>query len=233
MTLLALLPALLAAFQTLAPGGYRMTLPVPGASEPMPVALIVPRGYDGTEPRPLVLALHPGGTRFPFYGGAFMDQVVAPGLYDLDPIIVAPDCPTQSWSDPVSEEAVLTLMKRVMAEFNVDPQRVLVTGFSMGGRGAWFMSARHTDLFTAAIVMAGSMGGQPLDTLGAIPTYVIHSRDDEVVPFGPAERGVRDLERQGRTVRFQALDGPGHFDMNEYVEPLRRAADWIADRWND
>jgi predicted peptidase len=55
------------------------------------------------------------------------------------------------------------------------------------------MSARHPDVFTAAIPVAGSSGDEPLDRLGKIPTYVIHSRDDEVVPFAPDERVALEL----------------------------------------
>jgi len=81
--------------------------------------------------------------------------------------------------------------------------------------------------------MAGSTGDQPVESLAHVPTYVIHSRDDEVVPFRPAETTVRELDRLDRTVRFEAIDGAGHFDMGSYVEPLQRAARWIVDRWND
>jgi hypothetical protein len=54
-----------------------------------------------------------------------------------------------------------------------------------------------------------------------------------VVPFAPADRTARDLERIGRTIRFEALDGPGHYDMAAYVPSLRRAAEWIRDRWTE
>ena len=57
------------------------------------------------EPRPLVVALHPGGNRVAFYGSRFMQQVVIPGLSDLGAVIVAPDCPAASWTDPAAEGA--------------------------------------------------------------------------------------------------------------------------------
>lgn len=194
-------------------------------------ALSIPDGYDASRPRPLVLALHPGGERTPYYGSAFLRGVVAPALSDLDAILVAPDCPTRAWSDPATERAVLALLQSVMDDYAVDRRRILVTGFSLGGRGTWFMAARHSDFFTAAIPIAGAVGSEPPDKLGTIPTYVIHSRNDEVVPFAPAERLARDLEEQGRAVKFEALTGLGHFQMRGYVEPLRRAGAWVAERW--
>ena len=38
----------------------------------MPYALSIPANYDETEPRPLVLALHPGGKQGSYYGSTNM-----------------------------------------------------------------------------------------------------------------------------------------------------------------
>jgi predicted peptidase len=157
---------------------------------------------------------------------------VLPALGDLDPIIIAPDCPTRSWTDPVAERAVMTLVEKVLADYQIDRRRILVTGFSLGGRGTWFMASRHSDLFTAAIPMAARVGDEPVDRLGAIPTYVIHSRDDEVSPFSPAEINAQALEALGRPVKFEALRGVTHFEMGGYIESLSRAGRWVTERWN-
>ena len=64
-----------------------------------------------------------------------------------------------------------------------------------------------------------------------MPTYVIHSRRDQVVPFAPAERNAQELERLGRVVKFEALSDPTHFEMGAYAPALRRAMQWVAARW--
>jgi predicted peptidase len=216
--------------QPTASGTYTMTFLVPDFG-PMRYALTLPRGYNPRQPRPLVLALHPGGERFPGYGGAFVQQVVAPGLNALAAIIIAPDVPTRAWTDAVAERAVLALVRSVMDNFNIDRSRVLVTGFSLGGRGTWFLSSRHPDVFTAAIVMAGSPGDEPFDRLASVPTYVIHSRDDEVAPFEPTQRAVAELKRLDRTVEFEPLVGLTHYQMGAYVDSLERGGRWIVNRW--
>ena len=53
---------------------------------------------------------------------------------------------------------------------------------------------------------------------------MIHSRDDEVVEFEPTEKTVKELQRLGRKIEFEPLEGVGHFNMNMYVDPLSRAA---------
>jgi predicted peptidase len=194
--------------------------------------LSMPGGHDPRKPRPLVLVLHPGGERMPYYGDQVMRQIFLPGLGALDAIMVAPDCPTRAWSDPAAEQAVTALIDRVIAAHAVDPRRILVTGYSLGGSGTWFLSSRHPDRYTAAIVLAGRTE-EPLERLGKVPTYIIHSRDDEVVPFAQAERRAAELSSLGRVVKFEALQGPGHYAMRGYVGALQRASRWVADRWEE
>jgi predicted peptidase len=192
--------------------------------------LAVPGGYDASRPRPLVVALHPGGGGAPYYGDGFMRSVFLPGLRDLAPVMIAPDVPARSWTDPRSEQAVMALVSAISGEFAIDPRRVLVVGFSLGGSGTWYLSSRHSDRFTGAIVMAGRSEQPPAD-LAKIPTFVIHSRDDEVVPFAQAEARVRALERLERPVGFEALAGIGHYEMGGYVDALQRAGRWMSERW--
>ena len=66
--------------------------------------LSVPGDYDRSRPRPLVLALHPGGGGTPFYGAEYLRSVFLPGLRDLAPIMVAPDAPGGSWTDSRAEQ---------------------------------------------------------------------------------------------------------------------------------
>ena len=212
------------------PGIHELTFAMRGGGS-MLYAISVPRTYDANVPVPLVLVLHSGGERMRYYGSAFMRLLVAPALGDLRAIMVAPDCPTNAWSDAASEEAVMALVDDVLGHFNIDRRRVLVTGFSLGGRGTWFMASRHADVFTAAIPMASSPGDLPIDRLATMPTYIIHSRDDEVSPFAPDERLAKQLIEMGRPVRFQALYGLGHFEMYRYVDALRGAGRWVADQW--
>ena len=203
--------------------------PLPDLGE-MRYAISIPDG-DPSEPVPLILALHPGGGRTPYYGGMFMQQIVAPAVRDWNAIIVAPDCPTRAWNSDIADRAVIALLDDVLANHAIDRERILVTGFSLGGGGSWFMATHHPDLFTGAIVMAGSPRDNPLEALDEMPIAVIHSHDDEVVAFEPARRAVESLEARDHPVRFTELRGVGHYTMGNYIEPLRDAGEWIKEQW--
>ena len=229
MTLLALaLAAQLAQTRTAHVEHLKVDVPEVGT---VTYGLAVPGDYDASRPRPLVLTLHPGGSGA-YYGSWYMESIVIPALKQLDAIMIAPDCPGRGWAEAKSERAVLALVDKIFSDYSIDRRRVLVTGYSMGGRGTWFFSSHHADLFTGAIAMAASTGDEPVDRLGRIPTYIIHSRDDQVSPFAPAERNARQLESLGRPVTFEALRGLTHFEMGGYIESLTRAGRWIAARWN-
>ena len=186
---------------------------------------------SGRDPVPLILVLHPGGARTAYYGSSFMRGIVEPALRDWNAIIVAPDAPTRSWASDVSEQSVVALVEEVAARYAIDRNRVLVTGFSLGGRGTWFFATRHADLFTGAIPIAGSAGEDSLDGLGSMPIHIVHSRDDEVVPYGPAAEAAAKLEELGHPVRLTELSGVGHFTMGAYIAALQQAGDWMMDQW--
>ena len=191
----------------------------------------VPTATDPAEPRALVLVLHPGG-RGEYYGSSFMQSIVEPALRSWGAIVVAPDVPDRSWSTERSERAVMALIADVRGRHAIDPARVLVTGFSMGGGGTWYLAARQPEVFTGAIVMAGSARSADLADV-RVPVYLIHSPDDEVVPFAGAEEAYRTLSARGHPVELRVLPGYGHYMMGAYVPALRVAGAWMLERWSE
>ena len=189
----------------------------------------VPATTGGDAPRALVLVLHPGD-RGEYYGSSFMQSIVEPALRSWDAVIVAPDVPDRSWATARSERMVTALIEHVRSRHSIDPDRILVTGFSMGGGGTWYLAARHPELFTGAIVMAGSPRDVDLTAL-TMPLYIIHSPEDEVVPFVGAEEAYRALAARSHPVELRVLPGFGHYRMGAYVPALRLAGEWMLERW--
>ena len=210
------------------PGLHNTTIEVDGVGT-VTYGIWIPRDYDPAEPRPLVLALHPGGSRGPYYGTQFLRGVVGPALQDWGAIIVAPDAPDRRWDNETSERGVLALLDDVIDRYAINTERILVTGFSLGGRGTWYMASRHPDLFAAAIPMAARSSSDDAARVGDMPVFIIHARNDEVVPFEPAEQLAHDMEERGQTVSFLPLEGVGHFQMG--APPLREAGEWVVARW--
>jgi poly(3-hydroxybutyrate) depolymerase len=118
-----------------APGLHELTLTLAGGQTVRYTLLVPP--HSGERRLPLVVALHYGGKVTPFYGRGIVEGLVQPALAELGAAIVAPDALDQGWDDPLDEGAVLALMDHLLASLPIDRRRVLVTGYSMGGVGAW------------------------------------------------------------------------------------------------
>jgi predicted peptidase len=216
----------------------------------------VPRTPPDEAGYPLVLALHYSagrGAAQEYFGLTFAGQLVLPALEELKAVTVVPDAPEGSWAHPQSERMVLAVIEAVRKEFPIDSRRTLVMGYSMGGAGAWYFAANHPALFRAAIPIAAmplvtpatdaraaaaavqaaldAPGAAWAETLKGVPVYVIHSRDDEVVPFEPLERAVETLRARGARVTLAPVDGIPHHLTSAYIEPLADAVAWIRKVW--
>jgi predicted peptidase len=204
--------------EVLQPANHRYTLALPAN-----------RG-DG-QLLPLILALHYAGHGAPFYGRGLLEGVVEPALRDLGALIAAPDCPGPDWTHPRSEAGLLALLDHLHSAYPLDPCRTLIAGYSMGGHGAWHLAARHPDRFAAALVMAAWPPPAALAEPWRVPLYVIHSRQDEVVPLAQTEHAVRQLQAQGAPLEWVVLQGISHYDTYRFVAPLQAAVPWIEQAW--
>ena len=118
----------------------------------------------------------------------------------------------------------------------IDGQRTLVTGFSMGGSGAWFFAQTHPEVFRAAIPMAAAPRAEGNDMAATVapvkmPVYAIHSRADRSVPLDRVERGVKALQAQGGNVTLMLIDDIAHNMIPGFIEPLAAAMPWVKQVW--
>jgi predicted peptidase len=219
-----------AELKKLPPGVHKETADVPGVGS-LKYAIEVPGGYDGKTPVPLVLVLHYGydGARPDPYTGKDMIEAFRPGLSELHAIVIAPDALGGRWIDAKNEQAAVWLTKGAMKTYAIDPKRVVITGFSLGGEGTWFIGSRHQDLFTGAIPVAAPVAGD--DAAWKIPVYVIHSDADDVVSYAAAKRHAEAVRAKGAKLEFKTLSGLSHFKTGSYGPHLRDAVTWLQAEW--
>ena len=176
---------------------------------------------------PLVLALP--------YAGApaasareYYDVLAGPGLRELGAVVVVPVAFDGNWNTPAAVSAIASFVEAAVEAWPVDPGRVVVTGYSNGGNGAWAQAEQHGDLYSAAIPM-GSYA--PTDPPTRVPLYVVHGRDDELFPAARAERAAEQVARAGGQVTVEVLPY-SHFQAGRYAAALARAATWLErDVW--
>lgn len=211
-----------------APGIYNRVL-----SPDQRYTLLIPTGYNAGQPAPLILSLHYGGIVVPYYGSRLLEVLVSPALEDLGAIIVAPEAVAQGWDNAESEKQVLDLIREIKANYAIDESKTLVTGFSLGGRGAWYLAARHPDVFRAAIPISASPEEDATEVNWQVPLLVIHSVADEVVAFEPVETTVRALKEVDVQIEMIVVQDVTHYQVELFVEPLRAALPWIRKAWGE
>jgi predicted peptidase len=214
----------------LSPGGHSLTL-LRSTEPPIHYAISIPPNYSPTARVPLILALHfgVGGGSADGAGRDVLEILVRPALAELGAIIVAPDSLRGDWSTAENERAVNALLDGVLASYNVDAKKIVVTGFSMGGAGTWHFAEKYPERFSAAIPVAGR---PPASAAGwRLPVLAIHSRDDQVAPIGPTETRIAELQKSGAHAELIALTGITHFETYRFVAGLRRAVPWLREIW--
>lgn len=178
--------------------------------------LSLPSGYNQSKARwPLLLFLHGAGER-----GNNIRQVAKHGPPKQASqnkrgygafIVVSPQCPRGSqWSDKKQLELLGKLIDHIKAHYRVDPDRVYLTGLSMGGYGTWHLAAAMPGRFAAIAPICG--GGNPdhAARIAGIPVWAFHGAKDRVVPVSQSQQMVDAVKARGGNVQFTVYPDAGH-----------------------
>ena len=180
----------------------------------------IPRGYnDFSGPQPLLIFLHGAGERGTdprslerkapafFAKKTFGDRETSYFPF----LVVTPICPDARWEP----HRVITLLDQVLAEnrfrFQVDPDRIYLTGYSMGGFGTFETAMEYPDRFAAIAPVAG--GGEPdkAEKLLDVAVWVFHGADDTTVPVPSSALVVERMRELGhKDVAMTTLPWAGH-----------------------
>lgn len=180
--------------------------------------LHLPKGYGENEDQrwPLILFLHGAGER-----GDDINKVKVHGPpklieqgKDLPFIVVSPQCPTESWWTE-QLDALTALLDDIQAKYAVDPDRVYLTGLSMGGFGSWALGCRHPERFAAIAPICGGGEWFLAPRLKNVPVWVFHGAKDNVVPIRESQEMVDALKRAGGDVQFTIYPEAQHDSWTE------------------
>jgi predicted peptidase len=176
--------------------------------------LYLPAAYNGKDRVPLLVFLHGVGER-----GDSLNLVAKHGPpklinggKDFPFIVVSPQCPANVWWNV---EALDALLDDVMRTYAVDPDRVYLTGLSMGGFGTWAWAINHPDRFAAIAPVCGI--GEPLSVsvLKEMPVWAFHGKKDPVVPLARQQETINALQAAGGKPRFTIYPDAGHDSWTE------------------
>ncbi len=152
----------------------------------------------------------------------------------------------QLWAGEMTTLALKALDKTAK-EFNGDPQRLYVTGISLGGFGTWVVAAKAPGKFAAIVPICGFVNVKRPDMpaerktfvlkdnpfanspdpyaavasqISKVPTWIFHGGADPAISPEESRKMFQALKASGFDVRYTEYDGVGHDAWDRaYAEP--------------
>lgn len=211
----------------------------------LPYRLLIPKQNLKTGAYPLVLFLHGSDERGTdnmkqLYVGLniFADEKM---MRRYPCFIAAPQCPTgMKWVDvnwkeerhtmhenPTPSLAMaIELVEELQKEFSIDNKRIYITGYSMGGFGAWEAIERRPDLFAAAVPVCG--GGDETKAFRAarMPIWAFHGALDQIVKVSRSRNMIDAIVMAGGMPRYTEYPEINHFSWGlAYSDP--QVFEWL------
>ncbi|MEJ2104604.1 MAG: prolyl oligopeptidase family serine peptidase [Ignavibacteriaceae bacterium] len=152
-----------------------------------------PSDYDSTQQYPLSIVLHGSGN----VGNNNIDQLwigllwrVNAQAYGYNDFTVVPQSPTNPWSST----DLHNLIQYLISNYPIDTNRIVVTGWSMGGFAVGSLLQQFPRTFAAGIPISGVTWG---NNLRNIPLWLFHGDSDNNVNVQVSRNVVNNLQQLG------------------------------------
>ena len=190
----------------------------------------LPESWNPHQTWPMILFLHGSGER----GSDGMDetQVGLPNAIRSHPerwpfVVVMPQDPYYHhyWTDHDIMSMAMAAFDAEVREFRGDPQRLYLTGLSLGGYGTWEIAKNYPGRFAAIVPVSGGIfwSYQPsrwkeqnelpkeyARAVGRTPVWIFHGLLDPVVVPKQSELMYQALAASGGDVRLWEYEGWHH-----------------------
>ena len=186
---------------------------------------------DGSQKYPLVVCLH-GKSNNNENGKQtnMLDHFKREDMYAKRPcLLLSPLCYQPyggtggGWSDAPGEET-LDLIDDLIKEMPlIDPNRIYLIGYSMGGFGTWHFLKEEPRLFAAGIPIAGYSSG--VGKLRSIPIWAFHGAKDDTVDVQGARDCAEELKRS-KVFKYTEFPDDSH-NIYRKVSNDEKVHEWL------
>jgi pimeloyl-ACP methyl ester carboxylesterase len=187
--------------------------------------LYVPSTYDQQKQLPAILFLHGGGGD-ENYWPELADGQILRILEERGYIGIMPHWNRRAFGEHWMADQLQLLDEVTRLWPKVDPDRVYLTGISMGGGGTFRLAVAHPERFAAICCVSGPGDTEQAPNL-KLPIMIIHGEADTVSPADRAIKMNQTLVELRHPVRFHLYPKHGH---NYHAELyLRLTLDFFAE----
>jgi phospholipase/carboxylesterase len=176
-------------------------------------SLYVPEYYTPDRAWPLVMALHGGSGNGRGFLWSWLRDARSRGA-----IVVAPTATGSTWAlmgEDTDTANLARILDVVRARWNIDPEKLLLTGMSDGGTFCYVTGLESASPFTHLAPVAATF--HPLiaemadaERLRGLPVYLVHGKLDWMFPVQVARQTRAALSAAGADVTYRELDDLSH-----------------------
>ena len=135
-------------------------------------------------------------------------------------IVLSPQCPTERSWEPGQ---LLALLDHAQEEFAVDPDRVYVTGFELGGYGTWYLAASAPERFAAIVPISGfpkNEDRERLDWLKSMGIWAFHGTNEQTAKLSVVREMIERHWSEGGSARLTVYPEKHHESWSgPYLNP--------------
>lgn len=206
-----------------------------------PYGLYLPRDFNSEKTYPLVIMLHGAGSNHRLalrrvFGKSNLsgeNDVEAsryfPEWNDVQYIVATPYARGTTGYIGLPEADVMRVIEECKKNFNIDENRVYLTGLSMGGGGSLYFGLTHPEIFAAIAAVCPAVPPDTYDLFGnALNMQVaIHqgANDNTVNPFY-TRAIVKEMKENGTAVEYYEYPDVGH-NVWEYAYKNEAVFKWF------
>jgi hypothetical protein len=114
-----------------------------------------------------------------------------------------------SWTDAYLQQAS-AMLDQFIAQFNVDTNRIFISGASEGVHAAWDVIAMRPSCFAAAGLTAGWQGSAKVASVKDVPVWAWCAANDDAGQLGNTQAFVNSLRRAGANLIYTEYATGGH-----------------------
>lgn len=215
--------------------GFRAGLYRTAKGKELPYRLFVPAAGDSGSRYPLVLFLHGFEalgkdnkkqiSGMDYAGSHVWTKSESQRTYPC--FVLAPQCPKGSfWANTLTRKpsgiltCVVDLIRELMKQYPIDPDRLYVTGQSLGGFGTWALLTYYNDMFAAGVPVCGGGRTRAAASLRNVPIWAFHGAGDPIVIVFESRRMISAIRKAGGMPRYTEYQWKLHNIWNRaYAEP--------------
>lgn len=182
--------------------------------------VFVPPTYNANRPAPVMLFLHGAGERGAdgrVHLNVGLGSMIKAREASFPAIAVFPQCENvhgrvlEGWlTGSADANRALKILEQVEKDYRIDPKKRILSGWSMGGFGAWSLAAADPSRWSCLIPLAAGGKAEWAEKLKDLPIWAWHGESDGAVIVNRSREMIDAIKAAGGTPRYTEIPSGDH-----------------------